>query len=103
MEEDVVQAVAAHLDVLDAEAVAPHALDQLRKLGADVVQARHDAPHAMLSRRFMPPEKFFTGSCARSASAVHSSARSTRARISARGTPCSRPNVSRFSRAVSNG
>ena len=58
---------------------------------------------AMLSRRFMPPEKPRTIERARSARPVHSSAASTRPRSVAAGTPCSRPNASRFSLAVSIG
>ena len=50
-------------------------------------------PQAMLSRRRMPPENCFTGSRARSARPVRSSAQSTCFASAAPASPCSRPNA----------
>ena len=88
-----------------------HLVDPLAALRVDAdggLVEQHDrgswsTPHAMLSRRFMPPEKRFTGSRPRSASPVHSSAHATRSRSAGRASPWRRPNTSRFSRAVSSG
>ena len=60
-------------------------------------------PEAMLSRRFMPPEKVSTRCPMRSARPVHSRAHSTRSFRSAASTPLRLPQAARFSLAVSSG